>query len=37
MREEREMFARFGEQYRTYRDRVPAFVPRHGGRRLLEQ
>lgn len=26
-REEREMEARFGDTYRTYRERVPAFVP----------
>lgn len=36
LREEREMLARFGEQYETYRRRVPAFVPRVGGR-MVEQ
>jgi protein-S-isoprenylcysteine O-methyltransferase Ste14 len=29
-REEAEMLARFGEEYRRYRDAVPAFVPRFG-------
>jgi methanethiol S-methyltransferase len=29
-REEAEMLARFGEEYRRYRDAVPAFLPRFG-------
>jgi len=29
-REERQMLARFGEQYRRYRERVPMFFPRSG-------
>lgn len=29
-REERRMLARFGEQYRRYRERVPMFFPRSG-------
>jgi len=32
-REERELEAQFGEAYRRYRERVPAFVPRLSGRR----
>lgn len=28
MREEREMIAKFGDEYRTYRERVPGFIPR---------
>ena len=36
MREERELEAQFGEAYRRYRERVPAFVPRLSGRRLDE-
>jgi len=35
-REEREMEGRFGEAYRRYRERVPAFVPRPSGRRINE-
>lgn len=35
MREEREMIGRFGASYRDYRARVPAYVPRRGGRPLL--
>jgi protein-S-isoprenylcysteine O-methyltransferase Ste14 len=35
-REERELEAQFGEAYRRYRERVPAFVPRHSGGRLDE-
>jgi protein-S-isoprenylcysteine O-methyltransferase Ste14 len=30
-REETEMLAQFGEEYRRYRDAVPAFVPKPGG------
>jgi protein-S-isoprenylcysteine O-methyltransferase Ste14 len=30
-REEAEMFAQFGDEYRRYRAAVPAFVPRIGG------
>jgi len=30
-REEAEMLARFGDEYRRYRDAVPAFLPRFGG------
>jgi protein-S-isoprenylcysteine O-methyltransferase Ste14 len=33
--EEGELEQRFGELYRAYRDRVPAFVPRFGARRRL--
>ena len=28
--EERELVERFGDEYETYRDRVPMFVPRRG-------
>ena len=35
-REERELEAHFGDTYRQYRERVPAFVPRPSGRRLDE-
>ena len=37
-REEKQMLAKFGEQYRAYRERVPMFFPGKGGwRQLLEQ
>jgi protein-S-isoprenylcysteine O-methyltransferase Ste14 len=37
-KEEAQMIERFGEQYVTYRDRVPAFFPRRGEwRRLLDE
>lgn len=37
-REERQMLARFGEQYRKYREEVPMFFPgRHRWRKLIEQ
>lgn len=36
MREEREMIARFGDAYETYRRRVPLFVPWSRGRTLAE-
>jgi methanethiol S-methyltransferase len=29
-REEAEMVAQFGDEYRRYRERVPAFLPRFG-------
>jgi hypothetical protein len=29
-REEREMLAQFGEEYRSYQDRVPVFFPKLG-------
>ncbi len=32
-REEQEMEERFGEAYRVYKDRVPAFIPRLNPRR----
>ncbi len=35
-REERELEVQFGEAYRRYRERVPAFVPRLSTRRLDE-
>ena len=31
--EEREALREFGDQYRAYMQRVPAFIPRLGGRR----
>lgn len=37
-REEKQMLAKFGERYRTYRERVPMFFPGKGGwRQLIEQ
>jgi protein-S-isoprenylcysteine O-methyltransferase Ste14 len=37
-KEERQMLERFGEQYRIYRERVPAFLPIRGGwRKLIER
>ena len=37
-REERQMLAQFGEQYRKYREEVPMFFPAwHGWRKLIEQ
>lgn len=37
-REEKQMLAKFGGRYKTYRDRVPMFFPGKGGwRQLIEQ
>ena len=37
-REEKQMLKQFGDQYRRYRERVPAFFPgSHGWRQLIEQ
>jgi protein-S-isoprenylcysteine O-methyltransferase Ste14 len=36
-REEREMLAQFGEEYRRYRDRVPGFFPKLGGDATIPQ
>ena len=37
-REEKQMLKQFGDQYRRYQERVPAFFPgRHGWRQLIEQ
>lgn len=36
-REEREMLAQFGEEYRRYRDRVPGFFPKPGADGTLPQ
>ena len=37
-REEKQMLAKFGEQYRAYREHVPMFLPGKGGwRQLIEQ
>jgi protein-S-isoprenylcysteine O-methyltransferase Ste14 len=36
-REEKEMLARFGDEYRRYMGAVPAFIPRLGGSRLLKE
>ena len=36
-REEREMLAQFGDEYRRYMDIVPAFIPRVGGSRVLKE
>jgi protein-S-isoprenylcysteine O-methyltransferase Ste14 len=35
-REERQMLAKFGDEYRAYQRRVPMFIPRLHGGRLLE-
>jgi protein-S-isoprenylcysteine O-methyltransferase Ste14 len=35
-REEEDMLAQFGEEYRRYRERVPAFIPRLGARAASE-
>jgi protein-S-isoprenylcysteine O-methyltransferase Ste14 len=32
-REESEMLARFGDEYRQYRDKIPMFIPKWGGSR----
>jgi len=36
-REEKEMLAQFGDEYRRYMEAVPAFIPRLGGSRLLKE
>jgi protein-S-isoprenylcysteine O-methyltransferase Ste14 len=36
-REEKEMLAQFGDEYRRYMEAVPAFIPRLGGSRLSKE
>jgi len=36
-REEKEMLAQFGDEYRRHMEAVPAFIPRLGGSRLLKE